>query len=392
MSVEQKRKRDENRYRILQSLHREGSQQRADLATTLGIRKSSVTSIVSELLNLGMVVADQPERTRSPISIDTSKYSVIAGNILQGSVQLARVFLDGKVSDLQSREYNSNTSPASVLNLATELIQEKLNHSTGDVLGIGLSVPGILDTQKGIAIRVSNLNQWENIPVVDHIASRVQQPIKIGHDARCELLGNTYFSKVLNTVKNVLYVSIHNGIGCSATVDGKLLYGRHFAAGEIACLNAGSEGRPCVCGKKDCLQTYCGIPAIIKAVDKTKPNHSIIDAESLAQAASEDNSIEELIYLSLIPLTEKIASLTALIDPDAIVLGTDNKALAELMIPRFAQHFRKELFGLYAHDTPVHAGLDRNLASIRGIAAKAIESAFSRGIFRLSNYASNQAV
>lgn len=384
MSVEQQRKRNENRHRVLRALHRNGPTQRSGLAASLGIRKSSITSIVAELVESGVVKLDQPDQMRSTISIDGSAKGVVVGQIGPDAIHTARVMVNGEIREQTEVAYAAETPPDGVLKLAATAMQRTLANTRDSTLGIGITVPGVLDTKRGLVTTAANLQGWRDVPVADLLQELLGAPVLVGHDARCELLGNTWFGDGLRKLSSVLYVAIHHGIGCSLMVNGEPLAGSNFAAGEIGCLKAGREGRTCSCGKLDCLQTYCAIPAILAEIRRFKGDERISTEVDLVRAAGEDQTILNRLHHVLIPLVEKVATLVALSDPEAVILATDHPELTALLVPSFREHLRSELFGLHAHATPVHAGLECDTAAILGVAAMTIDRAFGNGLATLA--------
>lgn len=384
MSVEQQRKRNENRHRVLQALHRNGPTQKSELAASLGIRKSSITSIVAELVELGIAKLDQPDQIRSPISIDGSAKGVVVGQIGHDAVRTSRVMVNGEVREQSEVAYKIGTPPDAVVKLAAKAMKRTLGKASCSTLGLGITVPGVLDTERGVVKTVANFQGWRDVPIADRLEELLGAPVLIGHDARCELLGNTWFGDGLRKLSSVLYVAVHHGIGCSLMVNGEPLVGSNFAAGEIGCLKAGSEGRTCSCGKLDCLQTYCAIPAILDEIRRFKNVEQFASEADLVRAAGDDQSILNRLHHILIPLVEKVASLVALADPEAVILATDHPDLTALLVPSFRDHLRTELFGLHAHATPVHAGLECDTAAILGVAAMTIDRAFRNGLGTLS--------
>ena len=384
MSVEQQRKRNENRHRVLRALHRNGPSQKSELAASLGIRKSSITSIVAELVESGIVRLDQPDQVRSPISIDGSAKGVLVGQIGHDAVHTARVMVNGELREQTEVAYPLGAPPEEVLELVANAMQRTLINGPGSTLGIGVTVPGVLHMERGIVKTAANLPGWREVRVADRLQDRLGAPVLVGHDARCELLGNTWFGEGLRKLSSVLYVAIHHGIGCSLMVNGEPLAGSNFAAGEIGCLKAGNEQRACSCGKLDCLQTYCAIPAILAEVRRFKREEHIISEADLVGAAGADQSILNRLHHILIPLVEKVASLVALADPEAVILATDHPQLTGLLVPSFREHLRSELFGLHTQATPVYAGLECDTAAILGVAAMTIDQAFRNGLRSLT--------
>lgn len=380
MSIEQQRKRGENRHQILRTLHRNGPTQKSVLAASLGIRKSSITSIVRELVEGGIVKLEEPEQIRSPISINGSAKAVLVGQIAHESIRTARVMMSGEIRDQTQFEYTQDTTPDAIIKLLAASMGRTLADHRDSIVGLGVTVPGVLNTERGVVINASNLSGWRNIPVSEPLQKILGLPVLLGHDARCELLGNTWFGEGLRKLSSALYVSIHHGIGCSLMVNGKPLAGSSFAAGEIGCLKAGTEGRRCSCGKLDCLQTYCAIPAILSEIRRFKDDDSILSAADLLLAAQKDQSILNRLHHILIPLVEKVAALVALTDPEAVILGSDDPELTALLVPSFREHLRAELFGLHTHATPIHSGIECDLAALLGIAAKTIDRAFASGL------------
>ncbi|MFP4698215.1 MAG: ROK family protein, partial [Eubacteriales bacterium] len=118
------------------------------------------------------------------------------------------------------------------------------------LLGVGVSLPGILDGNytelvRSHALKIRNLN-------LDLIRNSFSYPVEFENDANSALL-----SELRGDLKNAVYLSLSNTVGGALCIDGRLYMGDNSRAGEIGHMIIEKDGRKCYCGKKGCIDAYC---------------------------------------------------------------------------------------------------------------------------------------
>jgi predicted NBD/HSP70 family sugar kinase len=373
-------KRNQNREAILRTLHFEGALQRSELSDRLRIRKSSVTSIAAELLAAGLVAEEQPGRARSPLRLDTARHHVVAGRVTTGAIHVARVFLDGTIRDERSAPLRRDTSPRRVLDLLASEFGRLLRTSGGRAVGAGAAVPGLLDPADGRVRYAANLVGWRDVAAGAELARRLGRPVHVDNDVRSQLWASAWFGRLLRESSNLLYVAVTDGVACALIVHGLRVLGGRHAAGEIGHVRAGHDGRVCACGKTDCLEAYCSLPAIREEVRRLRKGRAAPDdAASLARQAAHDPVVHNVLDRAAGRIARALAPLLAAVDPEAVVLGSGARELSETMRPLLEHALRTELALPASQGPRFRVGEPEGAATLKGIAGLVIEKAFRSG-------------
>lgn len=119
-----------------------------------------------------------------------------------------------------------------VIGQLSGLIESQLN---GQVAGIGIGVPSIVDSQKGIVYNVANIASWKEIHLKEILESKFGIPVAIENDSNCFALGTHLFGEG-RPYDHMVGITIGTGIGAGIIVDGRLYGGQYRGAGEIGSL------------------------------------------------------------------------------------------------------------------------------------------------------------
>jgi len=131
------------------------------------------------------------------------------------------------------------------------------------VSGIGIGLPGAVNTRLGKIPKSPNLPGWENLPLKEKLSQAFHMPIFLANDANAAACAEHVFGTA-KRVSDFVYLTVSTGIGGGIFVNGKLLEGAGFAAGEIGHVPVVTEGNLCGCGKKGCLEAHASGTAIAK--------------------------------------------------------------------------------------------------------------------------------
>lgn len=257
-----------NRSLVLQTLYGSGQQSRADVARSTGLTRVTVSDLVAELMEDGLVV-ELGRREAAPsenvhrgkpailldidraafhiIGIDLGDYSVFRGAVLDlgGHIlQRAEVALDGSTGDAASAK-------------AFALIERLLGQATAPILGIGVGSPGIVD-DAGVVLSAPNLG-WADELLQASIAARFSLPVVVVNDANAAVLAEHSFG---DAEGDTMLVKVGHGVGAGLLLGGVQLFGSRFTAGEIGHVVVDPDGALCSCGKSGCLETWLAIPRL----------------------------------------------------------------------------------------------------------------------------------
>lgn|GEM_PF-1445372 len=376
MPSEQLRKRLNNQRAVLRALHFGGTMRRGEISSSLNIRKSSITSIISGLLEVGLVVETEPGHMRSPLELNRSDFFVIVANITPRDVQVARVFLGGKVEAVDTFPIRRESVPQDVLAELGAAFQRLETESGKHLLGFGVTMPGFINSTDGICIKVTNLPKWENVPVTDILGKQVTRKVRLENDVRSQLWGAQWFDQLAGDAKDIIYLAIHDGVACAILSGGQQVIGQRFSAGEIGSIRAGNEGRKWPNGRTDCLEAYSSLPAMLTALRQAMPERTFESAADIAAAAQVDPEVVKVLDGAVSRIATVLAGFVAALDPQAVILGTPNPDFSGLIRPLLQQHLYEELIGMEPAGAEILIAETVEEGSLKGIAGLVIERAF----------------
>lgn len=210
-----------------------------------------------------------------------------------------------------------------------------------DPQAIGVACPGPLSVKTGVVSRAPTLG-WRDVPLVQVLAKRFGCRVVLESDTNAAAYGEWKFGAGIGT-QSLAYITVSTGVGCGLIVGGRILYGAHEGAGELGHLNMEIGGRPCVCGRRGCLEAYAsgtGLEATYLARYGRK-----LDAAAIARAArSGDKGCLALYEEAGVCLGKAIACLQMLVDPQCVVMGGSVCAAMDLFAPALTQTVRVQSY------------------------------------------------
>jgi glucokinase len=136
----------------------------------------------------------------------------------------------------QGEVLNEVRIPTGANRLRDEIIKDMVNSisllMTREVIGIGIGVPGLVDSKNGVISNVANIPSWKNLPIRNILSDIFKVPVFVGNDANCFALGEKYFGKGAS-YNNLVGVTLGTGVGAGVIVNNRLQEGVHALAGEF---------------------------------------------------------------------------------------------------------------------------------------------------------------
>jgi predicted NBD/HSP70 family sugar kinase len=232
---------------------------RADLARMMKVRRGAVGLLINELIAEGLVfegAKGQTKRGRRPqfLYIDSRQRYVIAVDI-----RVTRTFI--MVTDLVGRplqEIISFASPRNPTELLTQLAQRIkaviAEEGRGRCEGIGVAVPGMVDEATRRVTHAPTIG-WKDVTVREPLAVATNLPVYVENSGKACALAQTWAARGEPT-GDLVFVTISDGVGVGAIVNGELLRGRHNVAGEFGHVPLSIDGPRCSCGATGCWESY----------------------------------------------------------------------------------------------------------------------------------------
>ncbi len=157
----------------------------------------------------------------------------ILGIDLGGTKISAGIVTGNELSQISSKKISANGSIEEVLEDLFSLTNELINESVG---AIGIGVPGLVDTEKGMVYDVMNIPSWTEVPLQKLMQERYHLPVYINNDANCFALGEYYFGKGKG-FDSIIGLTIGTGLGAGLILNKKLFTGKNFGAGEFGMID-----------------------------------------------------------------------------------------------------------------------------------------------------------
>jgi glucokinase-like ROK family protein len=263
-----------NTSRILECLRMRGPLSRAGLSAVTGLNRSTVSSVINDLLQENYVreIGLAPsERGRPGMLLELSPDGGCAVGVEIGVDFICVAATDFVAQVLWQRQILSDPGAPqdAIVERAARLVGEALDAGRARALrplGIGLGVPGLVDIQQGNLVFAPNL-RWRDVPLRRIFAERFELPIFVENEANAAALGEYYFG-VARDVGSLVYLSAGVGLGGGIVVNGKLFRGSGGYAGEFGHMTVDPNGELCGCGKRGCWETVVGPRAIVRRVRK----------------------------------------------------------------------------------------------------------------------------
>ncbi|QFU94006.1 ROK family transcriptional regulator [Amycolatopsis sp. YIM 10] len=343
VQAEQISQRTANLAGLLRALRR-GPRSRSQLAAHSGLYKATVSSLVTELADRGLV---RPAGLRNGGHGRPSQLVELRGEAAYGLA--LRVEADGFSAmsmDLAGVPLASRASVADVAQLGLERGMDELAALAeavcadldGPPIGVAVSVPGLVDTDSQV-LRFAPALRWRDAGLADLIAAR------LGVDLAGVVIENEAnlgaFAEVLEGpgVRELFYLSGGIGVGGGLVSGGVVLRGSRGFAGEIGHITIDAVGDACSCGRTGCLETKAGFPALLRAAaSPPDPLHDPalgVDARVTAlrdRIRGGDQRAAAAVHDLGTALSTALATVVDLVDPEVLVLGGYFAGLAEWLV------------------------------------------------------------
>ena len=130
------------------------------------------------------------------------------------------------------------------------------------ILGLGIGIPGLVDSNKGIVYDLTNIPGWKNVPLKKILEREFKRPVLVDNDVNLMALGE-WSVGIARGARNVVCLTLGTGVGGGLIIEGKLYRGASLSAGEIGHIPINFKGPRCNCGNNGCLERYIGNKYIV---------------------------------------------------------------------------------------------------------------------------------
>lgn len=313
-----------NNLSLLTSLvHHHGVLSRAQLTRHTGLNRSTVGTLIGQLVALGLVYETAPAGEGhvgrpSPNVHPSPSVAALAVNPEIDAVTIGLVSLGGKVQKKIRFDTERIPSAREAVNIASAVIagmRSELDASYR-ITGIGMAVPGLVNRDDGVVRHAPHLG-WRNEPVARMLSEATGYPCQAANDASLGAEAELIFGAGAGQ-GNLIYLNGGaSGIGGGIISDGQLLRGASGYAGEIGHTFVRSGGKRCHCGATGCLETEVSQSRLLELAGLSRGDTADLEK---ALATSSSAEVNDEVARQLMFLDIALRNAVNIFNPEAIVL------------------------------------------------------------------------
>ena len=276
----------------------------------------------------------------------------LGGTFIKGGIVTSEgeILVSGKIpteADLGDARVADN-----IASLIESLI-EKSGVSRGDILGVGIGSPGMVDSAEGVIIYANNL-PFSYFPLAAEIERRTGFSARVANDANAATLGEARFGSARGR-SSVVMLTIGTGVGGGVIIDGKLFEGNRSAGAELGHMTLVSGGEPCSCGRRGCLECYASATALIRDTKRKMEKHpeslmwqvgslDKVDGMTAFSRKDIDVAAREVVDSFIRYLADGILSFANVFRPEIIIIGGGISAEGEKLLSPLREIVNREIY------------------------------------------------
>lgn len=387
---------DYNKQLVLRTIQKYGPISRAEIANRIELSKPSVSEIVSILIEEEWINEKVPKvkvRGRQPIPLEINKHKKLIIGLEIGAYSNKIVVTNLKANILEEIEIeiSHEKNPIHIIeDLGSRINQivSQYKQSNIDVLGIGVGMHGLVDTDTGKNIFAPNLG-WRNVEIKSILEKLTGLQVLVDNDCNSSALAEMWFGQGKDE-NNFITVLVDYGVGASVINEGKIFKGSHYVTGQIGHVTIDSDGALCSCGNYGCLETKTSETAILRSVKRNlklggmstlQTLYSDIDNITIDDFYEAVNAGDELSLSIARDVARNLGAgfsiLINLFGPKFIILGGSLTKISDVILPIISDVIQLKVLGEDAKETPIKSSvLGGNLYTI-GAASLIVEDIFT---------------
>ncbi len=347
--------RENNLSSVLRLIHSQAPISRAQLAVVTGLNKSTISSLVDDLIASKLVNEAGSNSTGAGRPATMLEINPQAGLII--GVELGVDFVSVAVTDFlgnitwrRREDANPNEGQQKMIDQTLRIVHEAMNagkKKNTHFLGLGLATPGTVDLKEKVLIFAPNLH-WRNVPFGKIFSEQTKLKVFVENDANAAATAEHLFGTA-RRCQDFLFVFAGVGIGGGLFLNGKLYRGKNGYAGEIghSPIMAEPSQTVCHCGNRGCWETYANQYSIIQRVQARlevkrtsiipklmAEQNSPLTIPLIKQAADAgDREAIDSFAEAGHAMGQGLAGLVNIFNPDKIILGGPLSLAGEYLLP-----------------------------------------------------------
>ena len=377
--------RQRNRGLVLKLVAMQEKASRISITRETGLSKMTVTNIVSELLKEQYLIQTSSQKSsgagRNPVLLDISPEApVILG------LYISRSYIEAALSNLKGsllwrRSIPLKQESASTLkDKLTGLANAAMHSAKGRLLGVGVSIIGPLEENKGVLLNPTNFYGIEDFPVKDILESACGTRVYVSNDTNAAALAELLLGSG-KEMDNFIYIGISNGIGAGIVSQGELYQNGSGYAGELGHTTIKYDGMQCACGNRGCLELYANIDILREKLAQACG----LSANEIYPQNFEELALREECYTIFsdmaIKLSYALINAVNLFNPQKILLGHEGGMLPQKCISQMEEYVNGHILAAKVNKIKIERSYFGGDAPLYGSVCCVLDKLFNGDIF-----------
>jgi glucokinase-like ROK family protein len=378
-----------NRSAVLQLVRERGPISRVELARLCNLTPATVFSIVEELVDLGVgqgsgIGTSAGGRKPKLFKFNPNAFAAVGVDLRANRLIAVVTDLDARPLARIVHNYQGEVDGVEGARRIHEVTEQVIRSSgmpSEALVGLGVSVPGMIDAENGVVVKAVNLG-WQQVPLRALLNERLNLPIHILDVSAALAIGETYFGAGRGA-RNLVCINVGSGIGSSIIIAEQVYWGANGVAGEIGHMTIDEDGPQCRCGNYGCLERLAAGPAIVERAVKGLKQGAVSSIRPMVKGKLEEVTVQIVIKAAksgddfarnILNETGRylgmgIANVVNFLNPEIVIVGGGiPEAAGEALLEPLRQAVKLRAF-------EIHAGRVRIVPAQLGIQASAIGDA-----------------
>lgn len=256
---------EHSRAAVLSTIALEGPVSRSSIAEVLGLSPATVTAVTRDLIEVGLVrlagKRPAPGRGRPAelLAVVPEAATLLGAKVMEDHVTWVLADLTGDVVGEGAIAFEPRRDDP--VGRLADLLAAPIAGVGGLLLGVGLGVPGTVDTEHDGTV-TSPMFGWRSLPLGRLLSEQLGLPVVVDNDVNTLAVAQHLYGRGRG-VDDFVTVTFGRGIGLGIFLDGALRRGQHGGAGELGHTLAVPDGPRCDCGRSGCLEAVAAEPALL---------------------------------------------------------------------------------------------------------------------------------
>lgn len=255
---------------VLSALQGQGPLSRADITRHTGISGPTVTRTVATLLAAGLLEEGdaRPQALGRPgrvLRLATKSVSVLGAVVGAKRCEVVSAGLDGQINEEQVRSFATPARYGDLVNAFVRLAERMQAEGRTRVLGLGVSMPGLINRHERRTLISPNLHQADGHCLGEDLQERLGLETAMVQESHALCLAEMTYGAARD-VADFAMLDISEGLGVGVVHGGQILEGHSGLGGELGHITVDIDGKPCGCGNRGCLETVATDTALAAAL------------------------------------------------------------------------------------------------------------------------------